>query len=83
MKVLICDPPEGWKYGFPKPYIEEDHENFEGFLRYNKYPETLIPFAVKYSRYWEATICDSCLENLADYPSNLCPGCEAYKEHQS
>jgi hypothetical protein len=27
-------------------------------------------------------ICDSCLASLADYNSNTCVGCEAYKEHQ-
>jgi hypothetical protein len=27
-------------------------------------------------------ICDSCLTELADYDSNTCVGCEAYKEHQ-
>ena len=25
MKVLIIDPPEGWRYGFPKPVHEEFH----------------------------------------------------------
>ena len=24
-KVLMCDPPSGWKYGFPKPVHEEYH----------------------------------------------------------
>jgi hypothetical protein len=27
-------------------------------------------------------ICDSCLSELADGSSNICVGCEAYKEHQ-
>jgi hypothetical protein len=27
-------------------------------------------------------LCDDCGKNLADYPSRLCPGCEAYLEHQ-
>jgi len=26
--------------------------------------------------------CIECDKNIADYPSRLCPGCEAYKEHQ-
>ncbi len=25
--------------------------------------------------------CDDCGVNWADYPSKLCPGCEAYREH--
>jgi hypothetical protein len=27
-------------------------------------------------------LCDGCLDNYADPPSNLCPGCQAYREHQ-
>jgi hypothetical protein len=26
--------------------------------------------------------CIACAKNLADPPSSLCPGCEAYREHQ-
>lgn len=46
--VLIVDPPEGWRYGFPKPrkgvYSEQ--------LRDAGYPEDLIPLALEHSRYW-------------------------------
>lgn len=27
--------------------------------------------------------CIECGNNYADFPSKLCPGCEAYREHQS
>jgi hypothetical protein len=27
-------------------------------------------------------ICDSCLTELADFDSNTCVGCDAYKDHQ-
>jgi hypothetical protein len=27
--------------------------------------------------------CEGCLQNWADPPSRLCPGCEAYSEHQA
>lgn len=27
-------------------------------------------------------MCESCQQNYADPPSKLCPGCQAYKEHQ-
>ena len=27
-------------------------------------------------------ICDECGIHLSDPPSKLCPGCEAYKDHQ-
>ena len=26
-------------------------------------------------------LCADCGKNWADYPSKLCPGCEAYREH--
>lgn len=28
-------------------------------------------------------LCEGCLKHLADLPSKLCPGCQAYQEHQS
>ena len=30
----------------------------------------------------EPWLCSECGMNRADYPSDLCPGCEAYQEHQ-
>jgi hypothetical protein len=27
--------------------------------------------------------CEECGKNYADHPSRLCPGCEAYQEHQA
>lgn len=49
------DPPEGWKYGFPKTVYLSTVEN-ESLLRLwlaeNKYPPSEIDFAVKYHRYW-------------------------------
>jgi hypothetical protein len=35
--VTMCDPPEGWKYGFPKP-MPNNVENFEEWLRSEGYP---------------------------------------------
>ena len=26
-------------------------------------------------------LCEDCGKNWADWPSKLCPGCEAYREH--
>jgi len=40
MKVLI-DPPEGWKYGFPKEWDGEDME-LQDWLVNNGYPDALI-----------------------------------------
>lgn len=50
-KILIVDPPAGWKYGFPAPATDD----YEKQLREHGYPEKDIPMALKYSRYWEHT----------------------------
>lgn len=47
MKVLMVDPPEGWKYGFPKPVHEEFHTlgedfDFERWLLMEGYPKEII-----------------------------------------
>lgn len=44
MKVLMCDPPSGWKYGFPKPvhyeyYILGDDFDFNKWLVSEGYPQ--------------------------------------------
>ena len=55
-KVLVIDPPSGWKYGFPKPVPEAFfNEGFDlgGWLIECGYPAEHIELAIKYSRYWE------------------------------
>lgn len=47
----MCDPPEGWKYGFPK-VIPEGVEFFS-YLLENGYPEDLLHLADKHTRFWE------------------------------
>jgi hypothetical protein len=63
IKVLMIDPPEGWRYGFPKPVHEEFHTLGDDFdlgkwLLDQGYPEKDIELALKYSRYWESEIED-------------------------
>ncbi len=56
MKVLMIDPPSGWRHGFPKPVPHEvlgNAENLAIWLMLQGYPEKEIPLAVEYSRYWE------------------------------
>ena len=55
-KVLLIDPPSGWRYGFPRPMPETFFD--EGFdmgdwLISCGYPAADVPLALKYSRYWE------------------------------
>lgn len=46
----MVDPPEGWKYGFPKKW--DGNGELEDFLRENGVPENIIKLG--HVRYWEA-----------------------------
>lgn len=55
-KVLIIDPPSGWRYGFPKILPQELVGNTEALSKWlvsNGYPKEDIELALQYSRYWE------------------------------
>jgi uncharacterized protein (DUF3820 family) len=56
MKRLMIDPPEGWRYGFPKP-VPENYLKNESLLRIwfqdQGYPTGKIDFALRFFRYWE------------------------------
>jgi hypothetical protein len=39
MEMLYYDPPSGWKYGFPKPYLPLKGETLADTLRRDGYPE--------------------------------------------
>lgn len=39
--MLMIDPPEGWKYGFPKA-IPEDEKDVTKWLIKNGYPEHVV-----------------------------------------
>ena len=55
----VIDPPEGWKYGFPKA-IPEDVENVKEWLVQNGYPESVMKQYGDYfsCRYWYAELID-------------------------
>lgn len=40
--ALIYDPPSGWMFGFPKPYIPLKGESLEDTLRRDGYPEKML-----------------------------------------
>jgi len=57
-KVTMCDPPSGWKYGFPKP-LPADYSKSESifpWLLSEGYPQAEIDACGDhfYCRYWEA-----------------------------
>ena len=44
-KKLIVDPPSGWRYGFPKPYVKnkiEDRAELNAWLVSEGYPQSEI-----------------------------------------
>ena len=56
-KVTMCDPPSGWKYGFPKP-LPADLTKYESRLVWlvsEGYPQAEIDSYGEhfYCRYWE------------------------------
>jgi hypothetical protein len=61
--VTMCDPPSGWKYGFPKiipEYARETRESYFGWLTSEGYPGTMIhEFGERfYCRFWTEEIDD-------------------------
>jgi len=58
--VKMIDPPDGWRFGFPK-VIPDDVEDVEMWLIFNGYPNTeVIKWAKQFSyvpcRYWYAEV---------------------------
>ena len=54
MKVLMCDPPSGWKYGFPKPIPEKVTDTLSWLVE-EGYPQKEIDRLGNnfFCRYWE------------------------------
>jgi len=55
-RIVMVDPPSGWKYGFPKPLPKG--VDYREWLLEQGYPEADIELAMKYSKCWEETVCD-------------------------
>lgn len=54
VKVLMCDPPRGWFYGFPKPYTPRAGQTLVKWFLEQGYPQSLIDQGMlKYVRFWE------------------------------
>lgn len=50
---MTYDPPEGWRYGFPRQYKPEPGETLEETLLRDGYPRRLIDQGMaKYVRFW-------------------------------
>lgn len=53
--MLMCDPPRGWLYGFPKPLPEDRRADARAWLVENGYPQKMIDsYGIHfYCSYWE------------------------------
>lgn len=49
--MLLYDPPSGWRYGFPRPYLPHDGETLAQTLIRNGYPEAEAEFGSKHCRF--------------------------------
>lgn len=49
----MYDPPNGWRYGFPRPYKPLPGESLEETLLRDGYPKTMLDVAA-YTRFWVA-----------------------------
>lgn len=62
MKVLMVDPPEGWLYGFPKPFpggMKMSPNDKIRWFRDNGYPQELIDQGMlQHVRYYESELED-------------------------
>lgn len=47
---MLYDPPEGWKYGFPKEYLPKPDETLDQTLERDGYPRRLLNLA-KWTRF--------------------------------
>ena len=52
--MLLYDPPAGWRYGFPRPYLPLEGESLEDTLLRDGYPQKEIDNSgAKYVRFIE------------------------------
>ena len=52
-KRIMIDPPQGWRWGFPREYDQSRDGDIREFLRKAGYPEQDLDFALSYMRSWE------------------------------
>lgn len=53
-RQTIYDPPSGWRYGFPRPYIPLPGESLAETLLRDGYPQKEIDNGgAEYVRFWE------------------------------
>lgn len=60
-KVTMCDPPSGWRYGFPRPIPEDRKGDLINWLLECGYPQREIDSYGEhfYCRYWEGTVSET------------------------
>lgn len=60
MKVVMIDPPRGWRYGFPKALPNPPPEDTRAWLIENGYPAAMLDKMGEhfYCGYWEQEVPD-------------------------
>lgn len=53
--MVFYDPPTGWAYGFPKPYVPLEGEKVEDTLIRDGYPKKDAEFGAKHCRFIGST----------------------------
>lgn len=49
--MTLYDPPSGWKWGFPRPYLPQEGESLIDTLVRDGYPKADAEFASKHCRF--------------------------------
>ena len=82
MKVMMVDPPSGWRYGFPKPLPTDlpEGESIVPWLLSEGYPQSEIDACGKYfyCRYWEQEVDGGWYEGRAARDNMSSPGDRDY-----
>ena len=50
--AMMIDPPEGWRYGFPREYDDARDGPMREFLLKHGYPRKDVDFALEYMGCW-------------------------------
>ena len=50
--TMMIDPPEGWRYGFPRLYNGAKDGTMREFLLSHGYPRKRVDFALQHMRCW-------------------------------
>lgn len=50
--TIMYDPPSGWKFGFPRPYLPKDGEALSETLLRDGYPHREVELGARHCRFF-------------------------------